>query len=172
MGPMAGVECYRYVLENTKSNGTDQDNLDALVVSYPQHIENRVNYIVGTEESNPGESVLRFIKPYLQMLSATHKHIVIGIPCVTFHCPAIFSVFSEGLRNCFPNAKIISIISSTVDYIQNHYPTITQIGLLSTEGTRRSKPFQHELAGLGKSIIYLSDSQQQVVSECIFNTQW
>ena len=64
MGPLAGIQCYKYVLENYKSDGTDQDNLDTVIVSYPGRIENRVDYVLGRSSINPGDCVLRFIKPH------------------------------------------------------------------------------------------------------------
>ena len=172
MGPMAGIQCYKYILENTFSNGTDQDNLDTVVISYPQHIENRVDFILGRSTKNPGSDVLQFIKPYLQLLSKQYSRIFIGIPCVTFHCPPIFSVFSEGVRNSYPCAEIVSIIHCTVDYIHQYCPKIARIGIMSTDGTRKSKPFKAEVEALGKTLIYLTDDQQRVISDCIFNTQW
>ena len=172
MGPLAGIQCYKYVLENYKSDGTDQDNLDTVVVSYPGRIENRVDYVLGRSSINPGDCILRFIKPHLEVLMSTHKKVVVGIPCVTFHCPAIFSSFCDRLHNEYPNVQVISIVKCTADFISLHCPTISRIGIMSTDGTRSAKPFKREMDELDKSLVYLTDEQQAIVTDCIFNTEW
>lgn len=172
MGPLAGIQCYKYVLENSKTNGTDQGNLDTLVVSYPRRIENRVDFVLGRSDVNPGSCVLEFLLPYLQMLSTSYKKVIVGVPCVTFHCPPIFSVFSEGIESSFPSVIVVSIVKSTVDFINSYYPNISRIGILSTDGTRRLKPFAKEFEKSKKELVYLSDRQQVVVTDCIFNTHW
>lgn len=172
MGPLAGIQCYKYVLENSKTNGTDQGNLDTVVVSYPRRIENRVEFVLGRSEMNPGNCVLEFLLPYLQMLSTTYKKVIVGVPCVTFHCPSIFSVFCEGIESSFPSVLVVSIVKSTVSFINAFYPKITRIGILSTDGTRKLKPFAKEFEESNKQLVYLSDEQQVIVSDCIFNTQW
>ena len=63
MGPMAGAECFKYVTSNSNTNGTDQNNLDVMLVSFPSRIVNRVDFVLGRTDINPATSVLEFIKP-------------------------------------------------------------------------------------------------------------
>ena len=91
MGPMAGIECLKYIMSNCETDGTDQDNLNVVLLSLPALIDNRVDFVLGHSSVNPSETVLRFLKPQLDALQENFKRIVIGVPCITFHCPCIFS---------------------------------------------------------------------------------
>lgn len=172
MGPLAGIECYRYILENTTTNGTDQDNLNSLVISYPRSIENRVDYVLGKSCKNPGESVLDFLQSQLECLVRTYRRVVVGVACITFHCPSIFSVFRQGLKSKFPEVELVSIISSTVEFVRTLYPHFRRVGIMSTDGTRHVKPFEDDMWKQQISLVYLDDDQQSIISNCIFNQQW
>lgn len=172
MGPMAGIECYKYVLENTTTNGTDQDNLNSLIISYPRNIGNRVDYVLGKSCKNPGESVLDFLQPQLECLVHTYKRVVIGVACITFHCPSVFSVFQQGVKSRFPEVELVSIISATVKFVRTLYPHLKRVGIMSTDGTRRVRPFEDDMSKQRISLVYLNDDQQSVITSCIFNEQW
>ena len=66
----------------------------------------------------------------------------------------------------------MNIISSTVSFINDIYPRLKRVGIMSTDGTRHAKPFEDEMRRLGVSLVYLNDKQQAVISECIYNTKW
>lgn len=172
MGPLAGIKCFEYILENTITNGTDQENLNTLVISYPMRIGNRVHYLLGNDSCNPGESVFEFLKSQLECLFLTYKRVILGAPCITFHCPAIFRDLQHKLISQFPGLEIVNIISSTVSFINDIYPRLKRVGIMSTDGTRHAKPFEDEMRRLGVSLVYLNDKQQAVISECIYNTKW
>lgn len=172
MGPLAGVKCFEYVTQNCSTNGTDQDNLSVLAISYPKYIADRTEYIVGKVDQNPAESVLQFLVPQLRFLSSCYKRIILGVPCITFHCLPIFSVFERSLQESFPQVSLVSIVSETVRYIRCHHPDVVRVGIMSTNGTRQAKPFQRQMNANGITMVYLSDEQQDVVSQCIFSTEW
>ena len=172
MGPMAGIECYKYILENTTTNGTDQDNLNSLIISYPRNIGNRVDFVLGKSCKNPGESVLVFLQSQLECLVRTYKRVVIGVACITFHCPSVFSVFLQGLKARFPEVEVVSIISATVEFTRTLYPHLRRVGIMSTDGTRHVKPFEDDMSKQNISLVYLNDEQQSIISSCIFNPQW
>lgn len=172
MGPMAGLKCFEYVMSNSITNGTDQDNLSVLALSFPKNIGDRTEYVFDRTNHNPAQSVLQFLIPQLKPLSSLYKRIVLGVPCITFHCPCIFSAFEGILQESFPNVSVVSIVSETVRYICSHYPDAARIGIMSTNGTRKVKPFQYKMNEAGKQMVYLSDDQQEIVTQCIFNTEW
>ena len=172
MGPMAGIECYKYVLENTTTNGTDQDNLNSLIISYPRSIGNRVDYVLGKSCKNPGESVLDFLQSQLECIVRTYKRVVIGVACITFHCPSVFSVFQQGVKSRFPEVELVSIISATVEFVRTLYPHLRRVGIMSTDGTRHVRPFEDDMSKQGISLVYLNDDQQSIITSCIFNEQW
>ena len=172
MGPMAGIECCKYVLENTTTNGTDQDNLNSLIISYPRSIGNRVDYVLGKSCKNPGESVLDFLQSQLECIVRTYKRVVIGVACITFHCPSVFSVFQQGVKSRFPEVELVSIISATVEFVRTLYPHLRRVGIMSTDGTRHVRPFEDDMSKQGISLVYLNDDQQSIITSCIFNEQW
>ena len=69
-------------------------------------------------------------------------------------------------------AEVVSIVSSATQFIREHCQFIKRVGLLSTDGTRQAKPFAEEFALHGIHIVYLTDDQQSVVTDCIFNVTW
>lgn len=172
MGPLAGIDCIRYITENSKTDGTDQDNLNAVLLSCPALIESRVDFITGKSDINPAHSVLRLLRPQVQCLRSLFKHILVGVSCITFHCPQSFSVFEEGMKQFSPDVEVVSLISSAVKFIQVHFPNSRRIAILSTDGTRMAKPFEKELSASGYQVVYLSDAQQAVVTECIYHHEW
>ena len=172
MGPMAGIECCKYVLENTTTNGTDQDNLNSLIISYPRSIGNRVDYVLGKSCKNPGESVLDFLQSQLECIVRIYKRVVIGVACITFHCPSVFSVFQQGVKSRFPEVELVSIISATVEFVRTLYPHLRRVGIMSTDGTRHVRPFEDDMSKQGISLVYLNDDQQSIITSCIFNEQW
>ena len=50
---MAGAECFKYVTSNSNTNGTDQNNLDVMLVSFPSRIVNRVDFVLGRDGHQP-----------------------------------------------------------------------------------------------------------------------
>ena len=172
MGPLAGIDCLRYITDNCKTDGTDQDNLNTILLSCPSLIESRVDFIMGVSDVNPANSILRLLEPQLHSLKTLFKRILIGASCITFHCPKSFSVFEAGMKRSFPDVEIVSLISSTVTFIKDHFSESKRIAIMSTDGTRKAKPFESEFLANGFSPIYLSDAQQAVVTECIYNHEW
>ena len=172
MGPMAGAECFKYVTSNSNTNGTDQSTLDVMLVSFPSRIVNRVDFVLGRTDINPATSVLEFIKPQFQALSTSYKRILVGIPCITFHCPCCFSVFRDEVRSLFPTVEIVSIITSTVSFVDRYFPEVHRVGIMSTDGTRHAKPFKQEFEAHNIEVVYLADDQQCVVTDCIYNVHW
>ena len=172
MGPLAGIDCLRYIMDNCKTDGTDQDNLNTILLSYPAIIESRVDFIMGVSDVNPAESILRLLEPQLHSLKTLFKRILIGASCITFHCPKSYSVFEDGMKSSFPDVELVSLISSTVTFIKNHFSESKRIAIMSTDGTRKAKPFESEFYANGFSPIYLTDSQQAIVTDCIYNQKW
>lgn len=172
MGPMAGIECLKYITSNCETDGTDQDNLNVILLSFPALVDSRVDFVLGHSSVNPSEAVLHFLKPQLDALQHSYKRIVIGVPCITFHCSCIFSLFRTGVSAMCPCAEVVSIISATTQFIKEHCQFIKRVGIISTDGTRQAKPFAEEFSTNGIHVVYLTDEQQSVVTDCIFNVHW
>ena len=84
IGPMAGADLYKKIVENTIAN-TDQEHLSVLLASMPNEIADRTSFLLGKTDKNPAPAIAQIIL-MLERAGATH----IGIACNTAHSPQIF----------------------------------------------------------------------------------
>ena len=102
-----------------------------------------------------------------------------GVPCNTFHAPAIFNRFLEMLREAGVGIRMVNMLDETVGLLDarlcrqagqvGHGETI---GLLSTTGTRRSGVYDRLLAKAGYSALYVSESDQALLHASIYDQSW
>lgn len=57
VGPMAGVELHRKIIENTKTTGLDQDHFDLIHISVSRTIGDRTEFLMGKNSTNPGPNM-------------------------------------------------------------------------------------------------------------------
>ena len=91
-GPYAGLDLARKILQQTLAK-SDQDYLPTLLISTPELIEDRTDFLLGENEKNPAYSIYCNLRD-LEKLGAT----VAGIACNTAHAPKIRNVFVEELK--------------------------------------------------------------------------
>ncbi len=85
IGPYAGTDLLIKVFNNTLAE-TDQEHLDAVLLSMPSMIDDRTGYLIGEIKNNPAIAIAKVIKK-LEAIGAT----VTGIPCNTAHAKKIFT---------------------------------------------------------------------------------
>ena len=81
-------------------------------------------------------------------------------------------MFRDEVRSLFPTVEIVSIITSTVSFVDRYFPEVHRVGIMSTDGTRHAKPFKQEFEAHNIEVVYLADDQQCVVTDCIYNVHW
>ncbi len=172
VGPMAGVNLHRKIIENTETNGTDQDHLEVHHFSRSHDIGDRTEFLLGIIEENPAYGMFRTVKVMIEAAKVVNKLPVIGIPCNTFHSPKIFNLFTELLNRNAVDAHVLNMTLETGKFIQNKFPDSKRIGLMSTTGTRKVGIYNHVLEPLGFNIIEIPGNMQDELHDSIYNKEW
>ena len=139
VGPYAGVDLLRKLLDNTLAN-SDQEHLDTALLSLPSGILDRTEYLLGKEKKNPAFAIAEVILE-LEELGAK----VAGIPCNTAHAEGIFGVIQDQLHRAGSSIEVLHMINETVSFIASTFPHITRVGVLSTTGTYLSGVYNKAL---------------------------
>jgi aspartate racemase len=98
VGPMAGVELHKKIIENTHTGGKDQEHFHLWHLSRSPNIPDRTEYLTGKIKTNPAEGMARTFLLAAEMLKIEKKPAVGGVTCNTFHAPPIFDVFTDILK--------------------------------------------------------------------------
>jgi len=155
IGPMAGADLYKKIVENTIAN-TDQEHLPVLLASIPNEIADRTCFLLGKSTENPAPAIAKVI---LLLERAGVKHI--GIACNTAHAPQIFDPMLAILKENSSQAEIVNMIDEVVRSIQSHPAKIQRVGLLSTSGTYKTGIYQKRLETAGLTPIVLDFELQE-----------
>ncbi|MFP4491902.1 MAG: aspartate/glutamate racemase family protein, partial [Spirochaetaceae bacterium] len=172
VGPMAGVELHRKIVEHTATDGTDQDHLEVLHLSRSPIIGDRTDFLAGTQTIDPVEGMLRVFKMASAAFKEEGRSAVAGIPCNTFHAPPIFEPFREGLRAEGLQIEILHMLEETAAVLKNTLPRLQKAGLLSTTGTRNSGVYQEIFRKYGIGILSIPEAQQHELHEAIYHRTW
>jgi aspartate racemase len=172
VGPAAGVLLHRMIIENTLTDGSDQSHLDVIHISRSSTIPDRTEYLRGRIAENPALGMARCFDMAAKALGSKNVEAVGGVPCNTFHAPAIFGVFRELVAATAPGIKIIDMLEETVASIRLASPGIAQVGVLSTTGTRMAGIYDAPFARAGMRTIYVPESRQEELHRCIYDRDW
>ena len=172
MGPMAGIELHKRIILNTPAK-QDQDHVNIHHISFPSVIQDRTHYL----KSHINSDVKSHVNPGLQagelfkniIPDDKHKYIV-GVPCNTFHSPIIFNLFKDIVTSERQNIEIVNMIESTVKYIEDK--KYKNVGLLSTEGTRKTRIYQDLIEERGMDMTIVPENQQSKVDDIIYDDKY
>ena len=114
VGPYAGIDLVKKIFDNTKAN-TDQENLPVALISIPEKIHDRTEFLLDETKPNPAKQIFEIIKQ-LESIGA----IVVGIPCNTVHSPKIFDVIKNKLSESKSKVKLINMIKEVTNHIQKN----------------------------------------------------
>ena len=172
MGPMAGTELHRRIIELTKTDGTDQSHLDVYHASRAASIPDRTGFLLGEHSINPAHGAHEVIRALEASASVADQTLVIGIPCHTFHAPAIFTVLEESLQNAQSPSELVSMTDAVARFFERLTPPIRKVGLLSTSGTRKSRVYRTLLENQGRHVLEVGSGAQQLLHEAIYHHEW
>lgn len=172
VGPMAGVKLHEKIIENTLTNGTDQDHLEVYHLSRSPDIPDRTKYLLGEVNENPAEGMFRTARAMNQAAEVLDKKIVFGVPCNTFHAPEIYNHFSGLLKRGGLDIQVLSMIRETGEFIKSKFPDAKKIGLMSTTGTRKVGVYNQVLKPVGFEIVEVPESLQNELHDSIYNEKW
>lgn len=172
VGPMAGVVLHKKIIEQTRTNGTDQDHLEVLHFSMSPIIGDRTDYLEGRDVPDPVAGMLRVFQMAGAALRAEGRAAVAGIPCNTFHAAPIFDLFQKSLDEKGLPIRVIHMIDETIRLIRERFSDVHRIGLMSTTGTRTSGVYATRLAEHGMIPVEVPESDQPHLHEAIYHREW
>ncbi len=166
VGPYAGLDLARNIFNETIA-GKDQEHLPVTLMSIPEKIEDRTEYLLGKTTTNPAYAVSKII---LQLENAGCT--VIGIPCNTMHAPEIFNVIKNELKKAGSHIRLINMIDEVVQFISHFYPEIHKIAVLSTTGTYKTGIYYHKLKAAGLEPIIHADELQAGIHKAVYDAEF
>jgi aspartate racemase len=172
VGPQAGTLLHNYIIENTLTDGTDQDHLEVYHFSRSSDVPDRTDAIENGTVEKPVLGMYKTFKIAAAAIDITQKHAVGGIPCNTFHAPEIFEKFKNLMKEFEPKIQIVNMIEETIKEIINNYPGIKKIGLMSTTGTRKTGVYSDQLKKKGIEVIQVPIETQAKLHDSIYNKEW
>jgi len=151
MGTYAGIDLLRKIADNTRAS-KDQEHLPVAMLSLPEKILDRSEYLFGEVGENPGYAIAEIVKE-LHRLGAC----VFGIPCNTSHVPEILepvlNVIKEG-------CTLVNIIVEVAEYISRSYPDVRNVGIMGTNGVYKSRVYDMHMSAAGLNTVYPDEEVQ------------
>src|SRR3989338_5188569 len=173
VGPMAGVELHRKIIENTDAGGTYQGHLPVHHVSRSHDIPDRTAYLRGESADNPAAAMAKVAAILSASARAAGQEMVLGIPCNTFHAPRIWDDFSRQLKEAgVGHIQVLHMIAETAAYIGANFPKAKKIGLMSTTGTRQLRLYHDLLEPIGYEMVEVPEEIQDELHDSIYNPEW
>ncbi|MEZ4947478.1 MAG: amino acid racemase [Cyclobacteriaceae bacterium] len=167
IGPYSGIDLLRKVFDNTLAC-SDQEHLDAVLISASSKIQDRTEYIMGRITKNPAYAIAEVIHK-LHIAGA----VVAGIPCNTAHSPKIFSVIESELKKSKYGIVVLNMIEETVSYLHANHSGVTKVGVLSTTGTYKSKIYNEALQSKGyEAIVPSLEMQEDLIHPAIYHPDY
>ena len=167
VGPYAGLDLAKNVFDNTLAD-TDQEHLPLVMMSVPETILDRTEYLLNIVKDNPGRAIAEVI---LRMEAA--GAIVAGIPCNTAHQKDIIGLTKQVLAENNSEIKLLSVIDETIKAIIADYSGLKKIGILSTTGTYQFNIYSEPLINARlEPIVPTFDIQEKIVHPAIYNKEY
>ncbi|MCS7315756.1 MAG: aspartate/glutamate racemase family protein [Bryobacterales bacterium] len=163
MGPWVDPLLLEKLLAYQASLGMrrDQDAIPVLLAQFAPLFADRTEYLskrrLGGAPENPALAAARTCR----MLAAAGARVV-GIPCNTFHAPAIFEVFQHEIAPLArEGVEVVHMVRSTCEHIAQQLPAARRVGILSTTGTYLHGIYAEELKRAGKLPVVLPYEERE-----------
>ncbi|MEM1126409.1 MAG: amino acid racemase [Bacteroidota bacterium] len=163
MGPQAGLDLAQKVLAHTVA-ATDQDHVPTLLLSHPDRIVDRTEYLLGHIAENPAPAILEVLLA-LDGLGAT----VAGMACNTAHAPVFFDALQAGLRDAGAQVRLLHLVDEAARFVRTAYPAVRRVGVLSTTGTQRLGLYPEALRRVGLEAVVPDAALQNRVHAAIYD---
>ncbi|WP_341312641.1 amino acid racemase [Paraburkholderia sp. IMGN_8] len=134
VGPAATVDFMAKLVRNTPAE-RDQDHIKVMVEQNPQ-IPDRTESLLG----NGGDPTLALYAACRTLEEGGAD--IIAIPCNTAHA------FVERIQPSL-NIPIVNMLTCTVDYLREAFPSLREVGMLATSGTLASRVYERALEARG-----------------------
>ncbi|GAB3627604.1 hypothetical protein GCM10027419_24550 [Pandoraea terrae] len=156
VGPAATVDFIHKIVRNTHAE-RDQDHIKLMVEQNPQ-IPDRTGNLIG-DGPDPTISLYATCKK-LESGDAD----IIAIPCNTAHA------FVERIQP-YLSIPIVNMLTVTVRYLRESFPSLRSVGLLATSGTVESGVYEKELAAQGLRQVVPGPALQARVMDAIYGKE-
>ena len=153
LGPMSSVYFCEMLTSHTKAE-RDSEHINFLLSSRAS-TPDRSSFILGMSKEDPAPIMIEEARR-LERAGAD----IIAIPCNTAHY--FYKKICEGI-----DIPIINIIDATATFCE--FEGLKRVGVLATEGTIRSGAYSDIFSARGIEILPLSDEEQAVITNTIFN---
>jgi aspartate racemase len=172
---MAGVALHAKIIENTLTDGTDQSHLSVHHYSCSELVPDRTAYLLGQSRADPATGMARVFEAASRALG--DRPAVGGVPCNTFHAPAIFDRFVAEVGRVAGGIRIVHMLDETMGLLgarlgRGSRGSGEAIGVLSTTGTRRSGVYDELLARSGYRALYVPEEDQDLLHSSIYDPTW
>jgi len=170
---MAGVLLHQHIIENTRTDGTDQSHIDVIHLSLSRLVPDRSEYLTGIVEKNPADGMIEVLS-YVAEAIGRHpaRGAVGGFPCNTFHAPRIWDHFAARCKKECPWIEPVHMLELVARRLRERYGIGTPIGLLSTTGTRNSGVYRNLLEQAGLAVVEVDRNDQDEVHRIIYDRDW
>lgn len=173
VGPMAGVALHAKIIESTLTDGTDQSHLSVHHYSCSELVPDRTAYLLGQSRDDPAMGMARVFTAASRALG--DRPAVGGVPCNTFHAPAIFERFVAEVGRVAGGIRVVHMLEETIGFLGSRLGPGSRgapIGVLSTTGTRRSGVYDGLLKRLGYRALYVPEADQETLHASIYDPSW
>lgn len=149
MGPWVDPLLLRKLLQFQARLGMrrDQEAIPVLLGQFAPLFEDRTEYLAseGSGE-NPAVAAARVAEALIEAGAR-----VIGVPCNTFHAPAIYGRFEQEIAGLIRRrgVRLVHLIDATIEWISAAFPGARRAGILSTNGTYLHRIYSDRLAQRG-----------------------
>ncbi len=164
MGTYAGIDLLRKIADNTKA-ARDQEHLPVAMLSRPEKLNDRSEYLFGEVDENPGYAIAGIVRELIALGAC-----VFGIPCNTAHVPEILKpvldIIPEG-------CKLVNMIDEVAAYISVNYPDVRKVGIMGTNGVYKSRVYDIYMEREGLSAVYPDeDVQYTILHPAIYDMEY
>ncbi len=163
LGPYAGTDLLRKIYDQTIAS-KDQDHVPVIMLSMPNRIPDRSEFILKKVRTNPAESVLEQLNT-LEKLDVK----VAGIPCVSLHAPPIYNEIIRGINQRNSSLKLVNLVEEVVRFVEDNFFSRTKIGILCTTGSSKTNVFKGYFPGKPFQIIQPDEADQTSIQDAIYN---
>lgn len=172
VGPKAGLRFHQLIIDGTNVIQADQGHVPVMHFSFSNLIPDRTQFLLGKQKINPARPAAHIVSQMANAMPEGFNHILVGIPCNTFHAPAIFDVFQDLVRPLEPQVDVVHMLETTFDHLADKYPQVQRVGILTTTGTRMAGHIRKGLEKNGLTVIEVPLQDQPFLHDCIYHPIW
>ncbi|MCC3306392.1 aspartate/glutamate racemase family protein [Sneathiella sp. HT1-7] len=177
VGPAAGVSAHHQIVGLT-DNGSckDQGHASVIHLSFSGSVLDRTVWLFSDRKApNPGGEMAKAVNRAMDGFMKQNCKVVLGVPCNTFHAPAIWDVFIKNL-NFVNRIKIVHMIEETaqaIKKVKKNNGKVLKVGLMATDGTRKSKVYDNIFKKYGDlQLVFPEVFDQKNIMDAIYNSNY